>query len=69
MDDNQVWQAIDEERLRLAEVLDQLTEKEWRHRSLCGWLDGTRRGRALDLAGAWPLCGDRNFDPGPNYAA
>jgi uncharacterized protein (TIGR03083 family) len=39
MDDNQVWQAIDEERLRLAEVLGQLTEKEWRHRSLCeGWM-------------------------------
>jgi uncharacterized protein (TIGR03083 family) len=38
MDDNQVWQAIDEERLRLADVRDQLTEKEWRHGSLCeGW--------------------------------
>jgi uncharacterized protein (TIGR03083 family) len=38
MDDNQVWQTIDEERLRLADVLDQLTEKEWRHPSLCeGW--------------------------------
>jgi Mycothiol maleylpyruvate isomerase N-terminal domain len=39
MDDNQVWQAIEEERLRLAEILDQLIEKEWRHPPLCkGWM-------------------------------
>lgn len=38
MDPDQVWQAIDAERLRLADLLDQLSEEEWRQPSLCpGW--------------------------------
>ena len=33
-----VWHAIDVERLRLADVLDELTPAEWEHPSLCaGW--------------------------------
>lgn len=38
MDDDAVWLAIDAERLRLADLLDQLTDAEWRTASLCeGW--------------------------------
>jgi uncharacterized Actinobacterial protein TIGR03083 len=38
MDLDEVWPAIDTQRLGLAEVLDRLTEQEWRHPSLCdGW--------------------------------
>jgi uncharacterized protein (TIGR03083 family) len=64
MDDNKVWQAIDEERLRLAEVLDQLTEKEWRHQSLCeGWtVCDVVAHLTLQQIG---LRGDGNVDPRP----
>jgi uncharacterized protein (TIGR03083 family) len=38
MDLDEAWQAIDAQRLALADVLDQLTEREWHHPSLCdGW--------------------------------
>jgi uncharacterized protein (TIGR03083 family) len=35
MDIDQVWQIIDEERLRLAPLLEDLSEAEWRTPSLC----------------------------------
>lgn len=38
MDREQCWQAIERERLRLADLLDTLTDDEWDHPSLCaGW--------------------------------
>jgi uncharacterized protein (TIGR03083 family) len=38
MERDEVWQAIDTQRLRLTEMLDGLTDDEWRHPSLCdGW--------------------------------
>ena len=38
MDREQSWQAITKERLRLADLLETLTEDEWNHPSLCaGW--------------------------------
>lgn len=38
MNKNQVWQAIDAQRLRVADLLEQLSEDEWRRPSLCaGW--------------------------------
>ena len=38
MDKNAIWSAIDDHRLRLTELLDQLTDAEWQTRSLCpGW--------------------------------
>ena len=39
MDRDDVWRAIDDQRRRLAEVLEDLSEQEWRHPSLCrGWI-------------------------------
>jgi uncharacterized protein (TIGR03083 family) len=38
MNDDEIWSAIDAHRLRTAELLEQLSDDEWRHRSLCdGW--------------------------------
>jgi uncharacterized protein (TIGR03083 family) len=38
MDSDQVWEAIDRERLSLADLLDELTAPEWETPSLCtGW--------------------------------
>jgi uncharacterized protein (TIGR03083 family) len=38
MDDDQIWAAIDAHRLRTAELLEQLSDDQWRHPSLCdGW--------------------------------
>ena len=38
MNDTEVWSAIDDQRRRTADLLDQLSEEEWRHASLCpGW--------------------------------
>ena len=38
MDDNEIWAAIDTQRLRTVELLEQLSDEEWRHPSLCdGW--------------------------------
>jgi uncharacterized protein (TIGR03083 family) len=38
MDHDQVWQAIDAQRLSLADLLDQLSDDEWQRPSLCaGW--------------------------------
>jgi uncharacterized protein (TIGR03083 family) len=38
LDREQVWQVIDAQRLSLADLLDDLSEAEWRHPSLCaGW--------------------------------
>jgi uncharacterized protein (TIGR03083 family) len=36
MDRDEVWQAIDAQRLRLTDLLEQLTDDEWRQPSLCG---------------------------------
>lgn len=39
LDRDQVWQAIDAQRLSLADLLDQLSDDEWRRPSLCaGWI-------------------------------
>jgi uncharacterized protein (TIGR03083 family) len=35
MDRDGVWQAIDSERASLADLLDDLSDDEWRHPSLC----------------------------------
>lgn len=38
MDEHAAWQAIDTHRGRLCDLLDELTEAQWRHPSLCaGW--------------------------------
>jgi len=38
MDRDDVWSAIDDQRRRLVEVLEDLSEQEWQHPSLCrGW--------------------------------
>ncbi len=38
MDSNQLWAAIDDQRRRTADVLEMLTDEQWRHPSLCdGW--------------------------------
>ena len=38
LDRDQVWQVIDEQRLSLAGLLEQLSDEEWRQPSLCvGW--------------------------------
>jgi len=38
MNDTEVWSAIDDQRRRTADLLEQLSEGEWRHASLCpGW--------------------------------
>ena len=38
MNDPEVWSAIDDQRRCTAELLEQLSEEEWRHPSLCpGW--------------------------------
>jgi uncharacterized protein (TIGR03083 family) len=38
MNDDEIWAAIDAQRLRTADLLDSLTEEEWRRPSLCdGW--------------------------------
>src|SRR5687768_5044940 len=38
MNDTEVWSAIDDQRRRTADLLEQLSEEEWRHASLCpGW--------------------------------
>jgi uncharacterized protein (TIGR03083 family) len=38
VDKDDVWPAIDTQRLRIADLLAQLTDDEWRHPSLCdGW--------------------------------
>jgi uncharacterized protein (TIGR03083 family) len=38
MDDDQLWKAIDRQRLRTVELLDSLDAGEWAHPSLCdGW--------------------------------
>jgi uncharacterized protein (TIGR03083 family) len=35
---DQIWQVIDEQRLSLAGLLEQLSDEEWRQPSLCaGW--------------------------------
>lgn len=35
---DRIWEAIDAQRLRVADLLDQLTDEEWNHTSLCdGW--------------------------------
>ncbi len=35
MDDNEIWAAIDTQRLHTVELLEQLSGEEWRHPSLC----------------------------------
>ncbi len=41
LDRDQVWQVIDQQRLSLAGLLEQLSEEEWRQPSLCaGWTVG-----------------------------
>jgi len=41
LDRDQVWQVIDEQRLSLAGLLEQLPDEEWRQPSLCaGWTVG-----------------------------
>jgi len=38
LDRDQIWAAIDAQRLRVADLLDELTDDQWRHPSLCqGW--------------------------------
>lgn len=38
MNDTEVWSAIDDQRRRTADLLEQLSEEEWRQPSLCrGW--------------------------------
>ena len=38
MDDTEVWAAIDDQRRRTADLLEHLTDEQWRHPSLCeGW--------------------------------
>ncbi|HET9871312.1 MAG TPA: maleylpyruvate isomerase family mycothiol-dependent enzyme [Propionibacteriaceae bacterium] len=38
MNDTEVWSAIDDQRRRTADLLEQLSEEEWRRPSLCpGW--------------------------------
>ncbi len=38
MDENTIWSAIDDHRLRLTDLLDNLSDEEWRTPSLCpGW--------------------------------
>ena len=38
MNDDEIWTAIDRQRLRTADLLDSLTQDEWRQPSLCdGW--------------------------------
>lgn len=38
MNDDEIWAAIDDHRLRTADLLDSLSNDEWRHPSLCdGW--------------------------------
>ena len=38
MDRDDVWRAIDDQRRRLVQVLEDLSEQEWQHPSLCrGW--------------------------------
>jgi uncharacterized protein (TIGR03083 family) len=38
MNDDEIWAAIDAHRLRTAELLEQLSDEEWVHPSLCdGW--------------------------------
>lgn len=38
MDDNEIWAAIDTQRRRAVELLEQLSDEEWRQPSLCdGW--------------------------------
>ncbi len=38
LDRDQVWQVLDTERSRLADLLDSLSDQEWTHPSLCtGW--------------------------------
>ena len=38
MNDDETWAAIDAHRLRTAELLESLSDAEWRHQSLCeGW--------------------------------
>ncbi|HEY5848608.1 MAG TPA: maleylpyruvate isomerase family mycothiol-dependent enzyme [Microlunatus sp.] len=38
MDENAIWSAIDDQRLRLTDLLDQLSDEEWQTPSLCpGW--------------------------------
>lgn len=38
MNDDELWAAIDAQRLRTAALLDTLTDDDWSHRSLCdGW--------------------------------
>jgi uncharacterized protein (TIGR03083 family) len=38
MNDDEIWAAIDAHRLRTAELLETLSDVEWRHQSLCeGW--------------------------------
>ncbi len=38
MDENTIWSAIDDHRLRLSALLENLSDKEWRAPSLCpGW--------------------------------
>ncbi len=38
MDDDDVWRAIDAQRTALADILEDLSEQEWHHPSLCeGW--------------------------------
>ena len=38
MNDTEVWAAIDDHRSRTADLLEQLSDEEWRHPSLCpGW--------------------------------
>jgi uncharacterized protein (TIGR03083 family) len=35
MDVDEVWRVVDEERSTLADLLEELTEEEWEHPSLC----------------------------------
>lgn len=38
LDRDQIWSAIDAQRLCVADLLDELTDEQWRHPSLCrGW--------------------------------
>lgn len=38
LNDDQLWAAIDAQRLRTAQLLDELSDEQWRHPSLCeGW--------------------------------
>ena len=57
MDRDEVWRAIDAERISLADLLDSLGEREWETPSLCaGW-------RVRDVAAHLTLAQIDRFPP------